>query len=45
MPLRRGFKSEAATLTQEVRDELGLSPLDRLDPRQIARYLDLPVIL
>lgn len=44
MPLRRGFKSETATLTLEVRDELGLGPLDRLDPREIARHLDVPVI-
>ena len=43
MTLRRGFKSEATALAQEVRAELGLSPLDRLDPRQLARHLDIPV--
>ncbi len=44
MALRRGFKSEAAALAKEVRAELGLSPFDGLDPRQLARHLDIPVV-
>ena len=44
MVLRRGFKSEAATLAQEIRAELGLRPLDRLDPRGLARHLDVPIV-
>ena len=44
MMLRRGFKSEAAALAHEVRAELGLGPLDRLDPRQLAQHLDIPVV-
>ena len=42
--LRRGFKSEAAALAQEVRAELGLGPLDCLNPRQLAQHLDIPVV-
>ena len=42
--LRRGFKTEAEALTKEVRAELGLAKLDRLDPRQLACHLDIPVI-
>ena len=44
MALRRGFKSEAAALAQEVRAELGLGPFDRLDPRLLARHLGIPVV-
>lgn len=44
MTLRRGFKSEAAALAQEVRAELRLGRLDRLDPHQLARHLDIPVV-
>ena len=44
MPLRWGFKSEAAALANEVRAELGLGRLDRLDPRQLASHLDIPVV-
>ena len=43
MVLRRGFKSEAATLAREVRAELGLGPLDRLDPHRLAQHLGIPV--
>ena len=28
----------------EVRAELGLGQLDRLDPRQLAHHLDIPVV-
>ncbi len=44
MALRRGFKSEAAALAKEVRAELGLGPLDGLDPRQLARHLDIAIV-
>ena len=44
MSLRWGFKSEATALAREVRAELGLSPLDRLDPRRLAQHLEIPVV-
>lgn len=44
MGLRWGFKTEAAGLAKEIRGELGLGPLDRLDPHQLAQYLDIPVL-
>lgn len=43
MKLRRGFKSEATKLALEVRAELGLGPLDGLDPLGLAQYLEIPV--
>lgn len=44
MGLRRGFKAEAARLAEEVRRELGLGPLDRLDPRRLAQHLEIPIV-
>lgn len=44
MTLRRGFKAEAAELAAEVRAELQLGTRDRLDPLQLARHLDIPVV-
>ena len=44
MALRRGFKTEASALAREVRAELGLGSYDRLDPRQLAQHLDIPVV-
>ena len=44
MALRRGFKAEAAVLAQEIRAELGMDRLDGLNPRQLARHLDIPVV-
>lgn len=44
MKLRRGFKKEAAELAAEVRAEIGLDPFDRLDPRQLAQHLDIPIV-
>jgi hypothetical protein len=41
---RRGFKSEAEQIAGEVRCELGLGSLDRLDPRLLAEHLDIPVV-
>ena len=40
MVLRKGFKAEAARLAEEVRRELGLDSLDRLDPWRLARHLE-----
>ena len=44
MTLRKGFKAEAASLAKEVRKELGLKPLDRLDPFALAQHLEIPVL-
>ena len=44
MKLRRGFKTEAEALVKEVRNELGLPKLDRLDPHRLACHLDIPVV-
>lgn len=41
--MRRGFKTEARELATEVRGELGLSPLDPLDPWALADHLEIPV--
>ena len=42
--VRRGFKKEATGLATEVRTELELSPFDRLDPRQLAHHLGIPIV-
>jgi 8-oxo-dGTP pyrophosphatase MutT (NUDIX family) len=44
MAYRRGFKSEANATAREVREELGLTALDRLDPLSLAAYLEVPVV-
>ena len=44
MAFERGFKTWAKTLATEVRRELGLGPLDRLDPFALAVSLDIPVL-
>lgn len=44
MALRRGFKSEAQKIANEIRAELGLSALDRLDPWKVAEHLDIPIL-
>ena len=44
MTLRRGFKSEAASLAKEVRNELRLKPRDRMDPFVLAQHLEIPVL-
>jgi len=41
--MRRGFKTDARTLAQEVRGELGLAALDPLDPWALAEHLAIPV--
>ncbi len=44
MGLRRGFKTEAAELSREVRVELGLGQFDALDPRRLADHLEISVV-
>jgi hypothetical protein len=44
MGYRRGFKSEANATAREVRAELGLKDLDRLDPWGLAAHLEVPII-
>ena len=39
-----GFKSRAERISLELRAELGLSPVDKLDPRDLARHLAIPII-
>ena len=43
MAYRRGFKSEANATAREIRAELGLKDLDKLDPWALAAYLLVPV--
>ena len=43
MGYRRGFKSEANTIAREIREELGLTMLDALNPWILADHLDVPV--
>ena len=44
MGYRHGFKSEATSLADEIRAELGLAPLDRLDPFILADHLAIEVV-
>lgn len=44
MGLRRGFKTEANDIAAEIRTELGLAPLDPLDPVAVADKLAIPII-
>lgn len=44
MGYRRGFKTEANALAIDVRSELGLGVLDRLDPLVLTGHLAIPVI-
>jgi hypothetical protein len=41
--LRRGFKKEAHALARDVRADLGLAPVDPLDPFALADFLEIPV--
>ena len=43
MGYRRGFKSEANATAREIRAELGLKDLDRLDPWALAAHLRVPM--
>jgi hypothetical protein len=40
---RRGFRSEANATAREIRAELGLTALDRLDPLRLADHLGVPI--
>lgn len=42
--LRRGFKTEAEMIARDLRFELGIGSVDRLDPLRLAEYLSIPVI-
>jgi Zn-dependent peptidase ImmA (M78 family) len=42
--VRRGFQSEATALAAATREELGVSPFERLNPRHLAHSLTVPVI-
>jgi len=42
--VRRGFKKEAKWIARQVRDDLGLSLTDPLDPWRLAELLDIPVL-
>lgn len=44
MAYRRGFKTEANGIAEEIRAELGLDDLSRLDPRLLAEHLSIPVL-
>jgi uncharacterized protein DUF955 len=44
MAFRRGFKREAHELAAEVRGDLGLGPLDRLEPPLLLESLAIPAI-
>jgi Zn-dependent peptidase ImmA (M78 family) len=44
MALRRGFKTEANELAADIRRELQLRVLDRLDPLSLAAHLEIPVV-
>lgn len=41
---RRGFVKEAEELALAYRDDLGLQPLDRLDPIALAVHLEVPLL-
>lgn len=41
--LRWGFKTDAEAITREIRAELGLTMVDRLDPFKLAEHLLIPV--
>ncbi len=41
---RRGFKTEAESISLELRSELGLRPYDPLDPFVLADHLEIPVV-
>lgn len=43
MSIRRGFKANAERLALELRDELKLGPLGRLEPESLAEHFLIPV--
>ena len=44
MALRRGFKTEANAIAQDIRRELRLGPTAALDPWRLAEHLEIPVV-
>ncbi len=42
--MRRGFQTEAKWIAKQVRDDLGLSLTDPLDPWRLAELLDIPLL-
>lgn len=44
MTFRRGFKAEANRIALRIRDRMGLSPIDPLDPFEVCTRLDIRVI-
>jgi Zn-dependent peptidase ImmA (M78 family) len=42
--MRRGFKTEARQIGEQVRSELGLTELQPLDPWLLAEHLDIPIL-
>lgn len=43
MAYRYGFKTEANTLAEDIRQELGLRPMDAFDPYRLADHLEIPI--
>lgn len=44
MAFQRGFKTWARDVASDARAELGAGVLDRLDPRELAKSLEIPVV-
>lgn len=44
MSYRRGFKTDANSIAREIRAEMKLGVFDRLDPKDLATLLDIPII-
>lgn len=44
MGFRRGFETEANGIAKAIREELGLAPLDALDPRKLAELIEIPIL-
>jgi Zn-dependent peptidase ImmA (M78 family) len=40
---RKGFPGEAESIAEEIRKELGIGNINRLDPTRLADHLDIPV--
>lgn len=42
--MRRGFKTEASSLAQQIRNELGLKSIAPLDSRRLAAHVEIPLV-